>query len=203
MPKDNFIKKIPYKIAIPNINRSVMEDNAWIEIFEKRFYAKYKDGKYYKHLSHNERLTITVIIAWTYIHDGQTTTTDLVRALQEFLDKGKDSVINVLRNLEHAGFLKQRKNEDKATIYHWYIANEDIIDNYKDLMKVIHDIDEVIKIQIKNPRNINAGKDLIPENIYYNTSLNRYRRLPYEERIIEFDIDENENMRIVKGKKNE
>ena len=192
---------MPFKTAGPLTNRLVMEDRAWRQVVGLKPYTEMEAAAAAKAeakkkaeakangepepepepkgtaLNREERDTLSVIAGWTYTHDGKVRTGDLVAALTKFLDCQRDAVMRVLRDLEAACFVRQVQNDEQGNIYNWMLREDKSVHHRLDrLVNVLERIDEMIAIQRKNPENPEAGKDLLPEGIYFNIVANRDKR---------------------------
>lgn len=171
------VPMVPYETAGPLINREVMVDAAWRKIFGmkplKTSRANAKNPPKQQALTYNERLTISVIAGAAYTHDGDIKTMDMVDLLVSFLDRKRDAVIRILRNLEEAGFIRQVADEDRATIYHWQLRDDSIRAKLAQLVDVLMEIDKVVAIQRAEPENPDAGSKMLPNDIYYNLVVRR------------------------------
>lgn len=174
------VSVVSYGTVAPLINRAVMEDAAWREIvgLKPPKNRRLKAGAEPKPipLKYEERLALSVIAGWTYTHDGQVTTGGLITALKKFLEKEKDAVMRILRDLEEAGFIAQVQSQDLGTVYHWHLRDFSVRQKLDNLAKLLSRIDQVIAAQIVDPENPEAGKDLVPEGVYYNIVTRRNER---------------------------
>lgn len=174
------VTAVSYETAGPLINRSVMEDAAWRATVgmkpptERRTNTKKPPEP--TALKHEERLAISVIAGWTYTHDGKIPTGDLITVLSSFLDKKRDAVMRVLRDLEAAGFISQVQSEDRGNVLHWQLRDLSVRRKVDQLVDLLQKVDQVIAIQRANPENPEAGKNMLPEGIYYNIVARRNER---------------------------
>lgn len=171
------VSMVEYKTAGPLINHEVMVDAAWRKIVglkppqTRRVKASVLPKP--QALTYDERLTISVIAGWTYTHDGKITTGNLVEVLEAYLDRKRDAVMRILRDLEEAQFISQIQSEDRGTVYYWQLRDNVVRAKLDHLVDVLAKIAEVIAIQRADPENSDAGKDLLPEGIYYNLVVRR------------------------------
>lgn len=174
------VTTVSYETVGPLINRSVMEDAAWRATVgmkppteRRRNTMKPPEPTA---LKHEERLAISVIAGSTFTHDGEIHTGDLVTVLSKFLDKKRDAVMRILRDLEAAGFISQVQSEDRGTVLHWQLRDLSVRRKLDQLVDLLLIVDQVIAIQRADPENPEAGKDLLPEGIYYNILAQRNMR---------------------------
>jgi hypothetical protein len=149
-----------------------MEDAAWRLIVGEKIKGYNEPSP----LIYEERMAISVIAGWTYTHDGQVSTGDLTKVIGQFIDRGKDAVARILRDLEAAGFISQVENEDNAALLHWQLRDISIRSKLDRLADVLAIIDRVVAIQRADPENPQAGMELLPEGIYYNIVVRRNER---------------------------
>jgi DNA-binding MarR family transcriptional regulator len=100
--------------------------------------------------------------------DGQVTSGDLMKVLKAFLNREKDAVMRILRDLEEAGFISQAPNEDRGTVYHWQLRDMSVRCKLDRVADLLEKIDKVVALQRANPENEEAGKELLLDDIYYN-----------------------------------
>jgi len=156
------VPRVSAETAIELVNRMQMQTRAWRRIFEVDQFPL------------ADQLATEVVAAQSFTQEGSAGTTDTKKALSFMMEFTPGQSERTLRGLQNR-ILRQDKNEDNHKVYHWRLKNLDTAQKLNALADLFGDIEDVIRAQKADPENPDAGRKLIPEDVYFNIVANHVR----------------------------
>lgn len=169
--KDFRVEAVPRasaQTAITLVNPQQMQTLAFRYVFEEETFPLV------------EQIVLIVVTSQSYTSEGFAPTTDTSKAVMLFLEASKAKADRKLRDLE-GKYLRQDQSEEEYRVHHWRLKDLETAEKMEVLAHLHRKINEVVLAQLADPENPDAGKDLVPDEIYYNVVKNRIRYLKKKE----------------------
>mgnify|MGYP000063346106 CR=1 FL=1 len=156
------VARVSAVTAIQLGNRMQMQTLAWRFTFDEEKFPL------------DEQLALSVVSSQSYSREGNATTTQTHSALSKMLGLNRGKGERILRKLENV-YLRQDKNEDSHKVFHWRLKDREMAKKMDELAELFGKIEKVILAQISDPENPEAGRELVPESVYFNVVDNHAR----------------------------
>jgi hypothetical protein len=137
--------------AISFINRPAMEDQAYRYVYGVSVDASTRRALWY----------LAGVEARYQRHPGAEKLNELVR---EAIARTKPVARNAIKRAVSLGLI----SEEKDGVNTFYFATPDQAAKAERLMEILDSIPDVVKAQLKNPLDLQAGNTLVPAEVYFN-----------------------------------
>jgi len=161
------VPRLTAETAIELVNRQQMQTRAWRVVFEEETFPL------------AEQITLIVVASQSYTWEGNAPTTATRNALALFLEMSPAAADRKLRDLENK-YLRQDKNEENHKVFHWRLIDLDVAQKLELLAQLHRKIEDAILTQLADPENPDAGREIVPDEVYFNVVANHIRYLKKE-----------------------
>ena len=162
------VPRVSAETAITLTNFDQMKTRAWRLIFEEEAFPLV------------DQIVLIVVASQSFTWEGYAPTTMTSKALTLFLEVSKPTADRKIRDLE-GQYLVQDKSEENHKVYHWRLKDLPTAQKMEVLADLQRKIADVVLAQLADPTNPEAGKELVPEPVYFNVVANRIRYLNNKE----------------------
>ena len=162
------VPRVSAETAIELVNRQQMQTRAWRVLFEE------------EKMPLADQVTIIVVASQSFTWEGNAPTTQTSKAVSLFLETSQATADRKVRDLEHR-YLRQDQSEENYKVHHWRLKNLEVAQKLELLAQLHRKIEKTIIAQLEDPENPDAGREIVPEAIYFNVVANHVRYLNQKE----------------------